>query len=42
MSAVAPGQERAAAPAPDHHELLSIAHYHNAEHLANDERTWPI
>ena len=38
MSAVAPGEERAVAPAPDRRELLSIAHYHDAEHLAK-ERT---
>lgn len=38
MSTAAPGQDRAVAPAPDRRELLSITHYHNAEHLAN-ERT---
>jgi len=38
MIAVTGGQERAVAPAPDRRELLSISHYHNAEHLAN-ERT---
>jgi uncharacterized membrane protein YidH (DUF202 family) len=38
MSAVAPSQERAVAPAPDRGEPLSIAHYRNPERLA-DERT---
>ena len=38
MSAATEGQGRAVAPAPDRRELLSISHYHNAEHLAN-ERT---
>lgn len=38
MNATTEGQERAVAPAADRRELLSINHYHNAEHLAN-ERT---
>ena len=38
MSAATEGQERAVAPAPDRRELVSISHYHNAEHRAN-ERT---